>query len=508
MADKTKFNSLNKNTKILIFSALGLLILGAVTALLLLFPGNNKEAENETEETEEAVDTSLIFTDKIAKDIAFIKITNPDDTYTIEALDGNQTAETPLFTVSEAKSAPVNTAQMDNTTKYISSITAKQLIEENAQDMEKYGLKDTAANAVVSFTDGTEVGLNIGIEAPTGSATYICRAGSNDVYIASTYLVSYLLKTRYAYVDTKVMVDYDSETQPVISRITVKKPDEEDVVIEALPPAEEGEIAKTFNTHKFTSPFNIEIEQTKGQSLVYGLYGLTALEAVWVGLEEKDYSLSGLDNPSCEVEMQVGGKTYTLTLGLPVVAENENEDGVTERSLKGYYGVFSEVPDVLYIFPPSALPWLYIDYESIMSGLFMLPYIYSVSDVIVETNDADIGTLNFKIVGDEDEYKFYLDGKEITDQSRFKTLYQFLIGASAETLYTEEATLPMIARYTYKYKDTALKDDVVEFYESDDRKIIIYVNGEPLFKCRALYTARLMQNLEAFLNGGELSVNW
>ena len=37
---------------------------------------------------------------------------------------------------------------------------------------------------------------------------------------------------------------------------------------------------------------------------------------------------------------------------------------------------------------------------------------------------------------------------------------------------------------------------------------IIRVNGEVLFKVRQVFTDRLIQNIDALLNGGELELNW
>lgn len=502
-------SKLSKNVKILIFSAIGLVVLGAVTAVLLLFPVKTETDTAEEDAVIEETAGDVVFTDKTLKEIESVKITNTEGTFNITALSGNDTAETPAFLINELvlSNAPLNSASLNSMLSYLSGITAKQLVEENAEDLEKYGLLTPSASAEIKFTDGTEAAFCIGVSAPTGSFNYIRRNGSNDVYIAASYTVSGLLNSQFDYVKTQVMAEYDTENQPTVLKLTVTKPDGDITIVEALPETSEGGVIKTFNTHKFVQPITAELDSTASQSLIYGMYGLTAEKAVWSGMDVLDYELSGLNEPSCVVEMQVGGKVYTLSIGLPVV--EEAEDGT--KALVGYYGTFSEVPNVLYLFPQSSLPWLNIDYEALMAKLFLMPYIYSVSDLIVETQEK---SLHFTITeseeefGDDSGYDFYLDGERIEDEKKFKTLYQYLISARAESLYTAPAEMPLLARYTYKYKDSVLPDDVVELYESDDRKIIIYLNGSPLYKCRAMYATRLIQNIDAFLSGGEINTSW
>ena len=49
---------------------------------------------------------------------------------------------------------------------------------------------------------------------------------------------------------------------------------------------------------------------------------------------------------------------------------------------------------------------------------------------------------------------------------------------------------------------------MLEFYKSDDRKSIVRVNGDVLYKVRQVYTDRLLSNLDALLNGGNIELNW
>ncbi|MDE7233438.1 MAG: DUF1697 domain-containing protein, partial [Ruminiclostridium sp.] len=61
----------------------------------------------------------------------------------------------------------------------------------------------------------------------------------------------------------------------------------------------------------------------------------------------------------------------------------------------------------------------------------------------------------------------------------------------------------------YVYADTSRGENVVKFYSSkDDRKVIINVNGKNLFKTKQIYMSRLFENVESYLNGGEIVLTY
>jgi hypothetical protein len=81
----------------------------------------------------------------------------------------------------------------------------------------------------------------------------------------------------------------------------------------------------------------------------------------------------------------------------------------------------------------------------------------------------------------------------------------FLISAVTEELFIDEtpADSQLVARITYVFRDD-VPDDVVEFYTAADFMSIVNLNGTNLFKIRADYTTRLVSNINAFVNGGEI----
>jgi len=65
-----------------------------------------------------------------------------------------------------------------------------------------------------------------------------------------------------------------------------------------------------------------------------------------------------------------------------------------------------------------------------------------------------------------------------------------------------------IARITYRYNLPGRDNDIIEYYTAADRKSIIRINGENIYKCRDIYTTRLLSNIDAYINGTEINLEW
>ena len=176
--------------------------------------------------------------------------------------------------------------------------------------------------------------------------------------------------------------------------------------------------------------------------------------------------------------------------------------------MTGYYAMF-EGDRLVYAISTSNAPWYTFSVQDIMSRRPISPYIYTVDNLTVTTPDGEYA---FTIEGDADNHTFRYNG-EALDDTRFKSFYQHLITSMGEELFFDEADYEPYIKvqfdYRSEYYDTyGRSSDVLEFYKSDDRKSIVRVNGDVLYKVRQVYTDRLLSNLDALLNGGDIELNW
>lgn len=501
---------MKKNTKILIMSAIGLGVLVLVTVVLLLVSSmdsaDNSSTSDSNSSTTSTVDESLILANQKADNISTLTVKNAKDEYTIKRLGVDK------WEITQLGEAPITDGAYSTSITAAAAITAKKLVEENVSDMAKYGLDKPQAEFTIVYKDDTAktVTFIVGAEAPSESAYYFAEKDSKNVYIVATSALSFALNTKYSYISTTLTPAYDTEKAPVIDRIRIHRKDlDKDIVLDVIPEdpnADEDTIATTYATYMFSSHNDVLADDEDIQYWIYGLYGLTATEALKANLSDEDKKEAGLDDPTAVISMVVGDKLTKLTIGNPIYATTTDKTtGEETKAISGYMCVLEGI-DVLYNIPVANLSWLTAKVDNAMYRIFLSPYIYYLNGVNVKTAD---GEYKFTVTGDADESSFALNGEKI-DSAKFKSFYQYLISAAAEELYLEDIkdTDTFVATITYDYKDKEKTDDVVSLYISSDRKCIITVNGATRYKCRQIYATRFLENIATITSGGDINQNW
>lgn len=502
---------MSKNKQILIFSVIGLAVLGGVAALLLLTaPAPEVEEPDSSAETE---DTSLILTEKTPEDVLSVHIVNPEGEY--EIVPSGETGEggAAVWTVEGLESANLRKSELSAAVTNAAALTARDFVEEKAE-LEKYGLAEPKATVTVTFTDGSDYTFRIGDDVPTSSAAaYFYAENTDTVYTYTKSKLTAFQNNRFGFIETQVMPAVDNETgEEVLSFKVERKNLDEPILIEQLPLPDDPDELSVF-TYQMITPYAVYLDLTNGSAFLQSLFGLTAQSAAWYGMEERDFELSGLNDPSVVVTVETTKKTYTLTLGNAVGQEVTDENGNVSTEITGIYGMSSEVPDTLFLFDESSVPAATVRADALISRLFLMPYIYSLKEVTYSDYLGQEFAFSFEKVKDKTEteaavYKHFLNGEE-TDEQRLKNLYQFMISASGDELYFDGGEDELLAEIHYVYADESRGENIVKFYSSkDDRKVIVNVNGKNLFKTKQIYLTRLCENVESYLNGGEIVLTY
>lgn len=498
-----------KNKQIIIFSLIGIAVLAAVVALLLLTEPKDEGNTNDTGSSVQADDDKVNLIEKTAADVQKLTITNSSGSFDITP-DGKAEDGSLLWTIADIASAPLLQSTFSTAVGNAVSVTGAEVVEENAADLAKYGLDKPKSSYTAQFGDGTSFTLHIGSDVPNSATkTYVRADGSDTVYVYKSSKLTCYGYDKFGFVDPLILAGITGAESPDIQKLTIERKDlEEPIVIEMLPEPAEDEISVF--SYTLTSPYNVYLDLNSGAGYLYGMYGLTANKVAWVGMEEKDYELSGLNDPNCVVTMLVGGKTYTLKIGRGIATTTTAESGMETTAITGYYAMFSEIPDVLFEIGATSMPFMTMQASDCMSKLFLLPYINKLDKVVYKDSEREL-EFDLELVPAEGEDKnpdnnVFLNGEQLNSE-KFKELYQFMIAARGEDIYTEPERGEFIVSLTYVYAD-GTPSDTVEFYESDDLKSIISVNGDNLFKTRQMYTTRLIENVNAFLSGGTIEQNY
>lgn len=488
---------MKKNTKIILGSVIGLAVLGAATLALVLTQPKDDTADSDT-----SSDTSVSITDYETDDISTLTVTNESGEYTINRLGKEK------WGIDSIPEALANSSSYSNAMSSAGGMSAKQVVEENATDLAKYGFDKPTATIKMTFKDNKadDVTCLVGIKYEGENSWYVKTDKSNTVYLVSNSGVSFAMNDKLSYVNKSTLVaSYDSKNDTV-NRVRVERKDlEKDIVLDKLPEEKEKEFSSTYVAYAMSSHNGILADDELDQKVVYGLYGISASDVFAVSPTDEQKKQAGLDDPDCTVTMVSNEDTVTkLSIGSAVYNVTKNDEtGEEIKTITGYYGMLSG-KDAIYVFSPDSLPWLTATPENMLYKLFLTPYIYYLDGVTIY--DSDRKAYDFTITGDADKSSFTYEGKEV-DSAKFKAFYQYLLSAYAEQIYLDDLTgdNKFIAGVTYDHREEGKENDVVEFYASEsDRTCIIVVNGDVRYKVRQIYATRLLENLNALLSGGEI----
>ncbi len=508
---------MGKNTKILIFSLIGLVLLGGITALLLLTapsqeqkaPAGGTASAAVTQQTD-TVDLRLC--SRGGSEVVSIDVENASGKYRISN-SGKKTEEDKIiWSVSGLAEERVDQDAVSSVIGYVSSVKGNQFAEtvSDPSGLEKYGLSAPAAKIKTTFTDGDTFSYKIGNAVPNSPSEVYMTADDKNVFTIDSYRTEVFTESVYSFVPLDAVPALDSSAGEQVGKLTVERTDlEEPIIIESIEPAE-GDKVRVYS-YRMTSPYSSYLDLTDGGAFVQSIFGLSAQSAYGSALSEKDLKASGLDSPVCTVTAQTGSKTYSLRLGSEIFETEKTDDGTELRRSAGIYGISSEVPDIIFIFSKENIPAFTKKPSELLSRLFLLPYIFSLDSIDYSSSDG--AEYSFAIehtaaTDTEKEINKVSVNGEACDWDRFKELYQFFISASGDELYLDDDKGELLAAITYNYKDNSDGEngkDTIRFYSSNtDRMVIINLNGRNIFKTRPLYLTQLSKNVASFFSGSEI----
>lgn len=519
---------MTKSVKEVVIASAALLVLGGVLLLLLL---TKPKADSGTDSVPSGGTTSTgsvnaYVIDKKADLVTLIKVENSDGAFTFKrqkrvVSETNESGEVTskdefYWTSDDLKGVSQNESMVRNFIANLSSLPVNSTVEENPGDLEKYGLADPQSTVSLEFEDGTSIKMLFGIQNPADSkSVYFKTDDSETVKLVNYYAVSGALSDVKQFAQLTMTERYDAEGSNNLQSLKVTRSDFE-TPIEIRYMSELEEIANddeivvsTFNTHRFVEPTTAEVDVTRGQDVCYKIYGLTMSACEYLEQTDENMKKCGLDAPQTAVKFEFGGKEYELLIGNEIredISNTVTSGSAPISTVKGYYAVMKGIPGI-YSLDKDNAPWCTFSVSDLISRRPLSPYIYSAESVEVTVPEG-----KFKFDIDSENKSFSYGGKQLLSDD-FRSFYQMLISSVGEEMYTGEVSGEPYASVTFTYKSDyydvyGTKSDTISYYESDDRKCIVVLNGKPIFKVRKIYADRLAENVDALINGGKVNLDW
>lgn len=477
---------MKSKVKLLIISAIVLILLvGAFAALKLTEPKDDSSKDSSS-----SITTKLLY-DKDSEKISSVKIENQNGSYTVTKVGSG-------YSVDGYEGLPLDDTYLSAIFESAASVTAKQVIEENAEDLDKYGLGNDSTKVEVTFSDSgkTVKKFRVGKEAYTTGQVYFMLDGDKTVYTVESDQFKGVQKDKKYVLSHNFLTDPESNDKyPIIDEVNITGKDIPNPITLKYDASlkDKDKTDFTYDTeHVMTSPVEAPLIKENATVAVRGLYKVVATEVYKVHPSEEDLKLTGLDIPSVIYSMKTEGKTYTFKVGNPV-----------DDSSGTYYGYF-EGTDIIYTFDSSVLVFTRMSAESMIKKIVTDKGLYDLKKLEIITADKH---LTLDIDGTDDAtLKVKLNGKEF-DKAVLQSFYPFILSTPCDKLYFDEPKTDD-CQVKIILTDKTGNESVIEYYDNQFRQSVIKKNGKSQFTCTASYVERLIGNI-ALLEAGKAPVtNW
>lgn len=485
---------MSKSTKTVIISAAALVVLGAVLAVLIIFAPENKSDNSSAENDKITVNV----TDKNRENVESVQIKNQSGSFLFTRAEKVADSKVEFFwTSGELLGVTQDETLVNSLIGGLAGLSRQPLVEQNAENLEKYSLEKPLAEVLITFDDGTSKELFFGRNNPSDTAVYF-RVGDRNVMTADKETVSgvfFDIKDFAQLVLTESLSDVDVE-KVKITRKDMENAVEIRYMSEIL--SDEDFVSATANTHKFTSPFNAEVDAVSGSALYNDLCSLTMSRCVFLEQSAENMEKFGLTDPYAVVEFTLSGEEKRLLIGNEI--KRELAGGLSEIS--GYYAVLEGVNGIFELAKDKAV-WRTFAPEKLISKRPLSPYIYYVKQIEIKTEGGE-----FKFDIDGENKKFFYNGEEL-QTSNFRSFYQQLIGSYGEEFYTGEVSGNPVFSVKFVYAEEYTKkygceENIVEFYKFDERKDVAVLDGKAIFKVSKIYAQRLSENVQRLIKGDDI----
>ncbi len=509
---------MNAKVRNLLIGGILIIILG-VAVLVLTLTGKNEEGESTLSSDDSSVSSTVETISLWSYDVNEIEsatFNNQNDIYTIDRIGVD------LFDIADLSGASLDQSLFTTVMQLYSSVTATRLIEENPEDLEKYGLEEPFASVEVQFSDGTSHVLYVG-DLLMGSEGYYCRLDDSDtVYMIDVdYLVG-LNQTKYDYIELTILEtwtapvveeDEEPQTEPLITFLEVTGGTMGEKMGDAVFRAEKTELSQAafisgLATTEYTVVTPVEAamkiinasdttEENDGSKMFSQLYGLEAYSAVMYRPTEEQLAEYGLDTPYATVYFDRDGKEYRWNIG---------NKTTTASDAPAYYFMV-DGGDTVYLVLEENLPWVTVELKNIITTIIISPSINDVDYV-----DIDFGDETYRMQNTHDEEGKIsggsINGEAIDNLSNYTDLYISVMSTVVEDINYDGDSDEVLLTITYHYLDKSKEDTVVELLALSERRCILSFDGNKSFITKSSFIDTLRSNIDKVLNGEAPNNSW
>lgn len=432
---------IKKYKNYIIFAVIIIILLGAYILI--------SSFENEPSELSKVESTTVTVYDIPADDIASVSINNEYGEYTF--LFGEN------ITVKGKEKIDLDKEIAENLKIEFSTVTAESIVKENADNLFDFGLDNPKISAVITDVSGKAVKLYLGDKSPVGNGYYMKKDDENTVYILPQYKCNVILRKLDHYRNTVLM----SVVADNVTKISYEKKGGNKVAFERYEVIDTEAPNNYFSAFHMTEPYQWDAEGTEVSKVIESLVNFAIAD--YVEDNPQDIIKYGFNPYSAKISViQNDGNNYELLLG-------NNVDGKFYVMLKGR----SEV----YTVNASGFSYLDMEPNAYLQTFAYIKNIDTIKKIVYNHNDSVKAEFEIKKIKDE-EHDIKFRGRNVS-QSIFKELYTELISITIGGSVSFNPDKPPVLTYEFYFNDGSR--DTISYYEYDERKLALSVNGKIQF---------------------------
>ncbi len=432
---------MSKRTRSLLFAVIALAAVAVLlVGLLLLLPEPQEDLPEE-----QPRDDSVVLLDKTdKKDVTVTKaeIAIGSVKHTIAATkDG-------LYTLVGFDDLPLSQSTMEEVTKALLSVSATRLIDENPATPADFGFTtpDLYITVSATYSDDTTFAFEIGNLAPSKEGYYLREVGKTAVYLVDATFCETVSYEFTAYLDcVPIVAPTATETTDtvVVRDCTLSgKVRPSKVRFQVTEEPADKENAMIISGYVIQEPYFHAVDSNSELINYTTFTSLAASDVAKIRPTAADLAACGINTPysACDVSLSLKRTTptadkegettdtvtYHSTYRYTIKIGNKTEDGLR------YGAVYAEgklVP-LLYLFDPSTITWLEMQYDDVADSMLYFQYIQNVNKLTFTANGTTTAFALSHHPDEEDSDKkltVTANGKTYPTAD-FRALYADLIG--------------------------------------------------------------------------------
>lgn len=441
---------MRKNTKRLIAGSLTVVILGGIYAGVTHLP-----------EQEDTGRESVSLVSMEASDLSQVHVTMGEEEYTIQC---SHTDDKTTCSMAGTEAADYSESLLQELTDQVCSISG-QLIAENCENLEDYGLsdEDNTGTVEITDTDNNTTVLTLGTSNEVLSGTY-CRVGNgNTVYLLDSSTAEALTQEQSYYRNLTVLGSYYSLSSELQSLRIDAMADGTTVAIQARDTAGmDDSVADNYSEFVFTQPISCDADDNAlSTGVLSDLQDALTAQAI-IEDEPADLGKYGLEQPTARLHITTSSLDATVLVG-----DTDGEGGMY---------LMKEGSSTVFLSSASSFGFLKEDWNDWRSTNLMPCALSELSSITVKQEDTThiVAITHTEDEDGENEDTATLDGADMTDDA-LQQLYLAVSSVNFIRLVEEPEDKQPEVTVTLTMTDGSVRS--LAFAKGGSREYLVRINN-------------------------------